>query len=260
MVPVEAQVLSPHELLWASEHHGGGWWPYPFRRAYWPVGDEPALAARRATERGLAQRHLLAGSAPAGLLDLVGRLVAGWTESVDLVYRAGSAGFAACACSDGTDAVLVTSPDVSRTPLRIRPADPARLAAALLSAVPAGLPGAGGPRRVPARPELAARRGEGQTFTRRTAADLQAVSTIIDTASGHGMAGAVTRPGQRPVRAARLVVWADGPRGRFAVRHEDYHGQRSAVLIPATAGELAADLDHLLAGIRPAAAQQESRR
>lgn len=247
-VPVQALELAPFELLWVAERYGVRWWPYPFRRAYWPAEDEQqTLAARYGAERGLARRGLLVAGAPVGLLALVGKVFAGWTESVDLIYRAG---FAGCACSDGVDAVLVTSRDVAGAPLRVRALDPARLAEAMLSVVPPCEPGAGEPRRVPARPELARGRGAGQTFTRRTAADLQAVSAIVDTASGHGQAGAVVRLGQRQVRSARLVVWVDGPRGRFSVRHEDYHGQRSAVLTPATAGELVSKLAQLLAEIR----------
>lgn len=248
---VEALELAPDELLWAVDQLGGGWWPYPFRRAYWPAEtEEETLAARRQAQRRLSDRGLLAGGASGELLATAARLVLGWTESLDLVYRSLGAGFVACACGDGAQAVLLVSREVAGAPLRVSWADPTRLADALFATVPECPPGVGQPRRVPARPELAVDRGAGQTFTRRTAADLQAVSAIIDSATGAGQAGACVRDRQRIVRSGRLVVWADGGRGRWAVAHTDHHGQRSAVLTPVDGRALAADLHTVLAETR----------
>jgi hypothetical protein len=235
-------VLDRHELLWVLEQCGAGW-PYPLRPVHWSAEtDEEVRRHRTATEQALRARGLLEPAPARTLLD-AGRAVAGWVLAVDLVRRDATAPRAAVALTDGRTAAVLDSPEHADAPVRVTPCAPDGLAEALFALVPP-VPAGPGPAvpvpndavaaDLPATPRAARAREVGE--------DLLATVTAIT------QVGVAERRGGTPQRLAAPLCWLDGPRGRHVLRSPPAAPPpRPSLLVPATGGQLLADVRTVLA-------------
>ncbi|GLZ46498.1 hypothetical protein Acsp06_26830 [Actinomycetospora sp. NBRC 106375] len=236
-------VLERHELLWVLEQCGAGW-PYPLRPVHWSAEtDEEVRRHRHATEQALRARGLLA-PAPARMLLDAGQAAAGWVLAVDLVRRDPADPRAAVALTDGRTAAVLDSLEHAAAPVRVTPCAPDGLAEAVFALVPAVPPGAG-----PAVPVPDGTVPADLPATRRAARARDVAEDLLATVTTVTQVGVADRRDGTPRRVAAPVCWLDGPRGRHVLRPPAPPTQvpRPALLVPATGGQLLADVRTVLA-------------
>jgi hypothetical protein len=204
--------------------------------------DEEVRRHRAATEQALRARGLLEPGPARMLLD-AGQAAAGWVLAVDLVRRDVTAPRAAVALTDGRTAAVFSSPEHAGAPVHVAPCGPGGLAEALFALVPPVPPGA-----EPAVPVPVGTVSADLPSTRRTARARDVADDLLATVTAVSQVGVADRRDGTPRRVAPPLCWLDGPRGRHVLRPPPpAPPPRPPLLVPATGGQLLADVRTVLA-------------